>query len=161
MKRIRYDLKIKYIWRASLAFVAYVTVWPQCLPALLNKWRGVKILKPCKTYIAPNVVIDTLYPELVTIEEGVYVTRGVKILAHFNPTDGIAEIIGTDTVKKPVLIKKNAFLGVNCIILHGVTIGECALIAPGAVVAKDVPDYAIVVGNPGMVAGDVRQKSNW
>jgi len=161
MKRIRYDLKFNYIVKAILAYIAYITVWPQFLPALLNKWRGVNIPKPFKTYIAPNVVIDTLYPELVTIEEGVYVTRGVKILAHFNPTDGIAEIIGMDTVNKPVLIKKNAFLGVNCIILHGVTVGECALIAPGAVVAKDVPDYAIVVGNPGMVAGDVRKKVNW
>lgn len=52
---------------------------------------------------------------------------------------------------KPVHIKKNVWIGVNVTILPGVTIGENAVVGAGAVVTKDVPDNAIVVGNPAKV----------
>ena len=58
------------------------------------------------------------------------------------------------------LIKKSASIGANATILCGVTIGEYALIGSGAVVTKDVPDYALVVGNPGRVIGKVDKKGN-
>ncbi len=51
----------------------------------------------------------------------------------------------------PVLIKNNAWIGLNCIILKGVTIGSHAVIGAGSVVSKDIPDYAIAVGNPAKV----------
>jgi acetyltransferase-like isoleucine patch superfamily enzyme len=52
---------------------------------------------------------------------------------------------------KPVHIKKNVWIGVNVTILPGVTIGENAVVGAGAVVTKDVPDNAVVVGNPARV----------
>ena len=52
---------------------------------------------------------------------------------------------------KPVHIKRNAWLGVNVTVLPGVTIGENAVVGAGAVVTKDVPDNAVVVGNPAKV----------
>ena len=52
---------------------------------------------------------------------------------------------------KPVYIKKNVWIGVNVTILAGVTIGENAVVGAGAVVTKDVPDEAVVVGNPARV----------
>lgn len=51
------------------------------------------------------------------------------------------------------LVKKGASLGANCTIVCGTTIGQYAFIGAGAVVAKDVPDYALVVGIPGRVVG--------
>ena len=53
--------------------------------------------------------------------------------------------------RAPVFIKNKVWIGVNCIILKGVTIGEGAVIAAGSVVTKDVPDYAIMAGNPAAV----------
>ena len=50
-----------------------------------------------------------------------------------------------------VLIKKNAWIGMNVTICPGVTIGEYAVVAAGAVVTKDVPDYAVVGGVPAKV----------
>jgi serine acetyltransferase len=47
---------------------------------------------------------------------------------------------------------------VNATIIAGVTIGEAALVGAGAVVTKDVPDFAIVAGVPARVIGDVRHK---
>ena len=56
------------------------------------------------------------------------------------------------------LVKKSASIGANATIVCGVTIGEYALIGSGAVVTKDVPDYALVIGNPGRVVGKVDNK---
>lgn len=50
-----------------------------------------------------------------------------------------------------VRVKKNAWLGMNVTICPGVTIGEYAVVAAGAVVTKDVPDYAVVGGVPAKV----------
>lgn len=52
---------------------------------------------------------------------------------------------------KPILIKNKAWIGFNSIILKGVVIGEGAIVAAGSVVTKDVPDYAIVGGNPAII----------
>ena len=51
------------------------------------------------------------------------------------------------------LVKKSASIGANATIIYGVTIGEYALIGSGTVVTKDVPDYALVIGNPGKITG--------
>ena len=58
------------------------------------------------------------------------------------------------------LVKKSASIGANATIVCGVTIGEYALIGSGTVVTKDVPPYALVVGNPGRVVGKVDKKGN-
>ena len=58
------------------------------------------------------------------------------------------------------LVKKSASIGANATILCGVTIGEYALIGSGAVITRDVPSYALVVGNPGRVVGTVDEKGN-
>ena len=54
---------------------------------------------------------------------------------------------------KTTLVKKGASLGANSTIVCGHTIGRFAFIGAGAVVTKDVPDYALVVGNPGRISG--------
>lgn len=56
-----------------------------------------------------------------------------------------------DLHPNPVLIKKNSWIGFNSIILKGVTIGEGAIVGAGSVVTKDVPDFAVVAGNPAKI----------
>ena len=58
------------------------------------------------------------------------------------------------------IVKKSASIGANATIVCGVTIGEYALIGSGAVVTKDVPAFALVVGNPGRVVGEVDKRGN-
>ena len=58
------------------------------------------------------------------------------------------------------LVKQSASIGANATIICGVTIGRYALIGSGAVVTKDVSDYALVIGNPGKVIGKVDQRGN-
>ncbi len=157
MKRTNYTGGIRFLWRALLGYAAYYAIFPLWMPSLLNKLRGVRIDDYRKVYIAPNVLIDSIYPEAVTVENDVYLTRGVKVIAHFNPTNPIAELTGIDSQVQPVRIGYGTFVGVNAIILPGVEIGRCSIVGAGAVVTKSVPDYSIVGGNPAKVLGDVRE----
>lgn len=54
----------------------------------------------------------------------------------------------TNVNTKPIEIRNDAWIGMNCIILKGVTIGEGAIVGAGSVVTKDVPNWTIVAGNP-------------
>jgi acetyltransferase-like isoleucine patch superfamily enzyme len=57
---------------------------------------------------------------------------------------------------KPVLIGNNVWIGCRAIILKGVTIGEGAVVAAGAVVTKDIPPFTLVAGNPARVTREVK-----
>ena len=61
-----------------------------------------------------------------------------------------------DVLSAPIVIEDDAWIGFNAIILKGVRIGKGAVVGAGAVVTKNVPDYAIVVGNPAAVVGQAR-----
>jgi len=56
------------------------------------------------------------------------------------------------------LIKKSASIGANATIICGVTLGKYSFLGAGVVVTKDIPDHALVVGNPGMIVGWVDKK---
>ena len=61
---------------------------------------------------------------------------------------------------KKTLVKKSATLGANSTIVCGSIIGKYALVGAGTVITKDVPDYALVVGNPGKVVAWVDEKGS-
>ena len=52
---------------------------------------------------------------------------------------------------KPVIISNDVWIGGRVIILPGISVGEGAIVAAGAVVTKDVPSYSIVAGNPAVI----------
>ncbi len=51
----------------------------------------------------------------------------------------------------PIIIKDKSWIGFNCIIMKGITIGKGSIVASGSVVTKDVPDWTIVGGNPAVI----------
>ncbi len=109
----------------------------------IERLRGVKIGK--NVFLAGGNILDRVRPDLITIEDYVSLAGGVYILTHSNPTTPLRKILGSSSHKiAPVTIKKGAWIGVNAIILPGVTIGENAIVAAGAVVTKDVPPYTVV-----------------
>jgi acetyltransferase-like isoleucine patch superfamily enzyme len=99
--------------------------------------------------------------EGVSIEDEVFVGHGVMFTNDIYPRavndDGTPQT-EADWVVVKTTVKARASIGSNATIIAGVTIGEAALVGAGAVVTKDVPDFAIVAGVPARVIGDVRQK---
>jgi acetyltransferase-like isoleucine patch superfamily enzyme len=61
-------------------------------------------------------------------------------------------------ISLPIKIESNAWLGMNCIILKGVTVGEGAIVAAGSVVTKDVPAWTVVAGNPARVVKEIPEE---
>ena len=99
-----------------------------------------------RTWIGPGSYFDAR--DLV-IGEQVGWGPGAKVLGSAHTGDPVdVPIIRTDLVIKPVRIGDWADIGVNAVILPGVTIGKGAIVGAGAVVNKDVPDFAVVAGVP-------------
>ncbi len=110
--------------------------------------KGATIGRNCK------ISSHTFICEGVTIEDGVFVGHNVTFINDLFPraTNGQGELAGkADWVCVPTLVKKGAAIGSSATILAGVTIGEGSLVGAGSVVTKDVPDGAIVAGNPARV----------
>ncbi|MNW35969.1 Galactoside O-acetyltransferase [compost metagenome] len=141
---------MKVFIKGVLGSLASIIIWPSVLIALIHKIRGVKIKNITKVFIAYNVNIDNMTPELIQIGEDVKITRNVTILSHFHPTKAASEIYG-ELVKEKVIICDGVFIGVGAIVLPGVTIGYGAIVGAGAVVTKDVPPNCVVAGNPARV----------
>jgi acetyltransferase-like isoleucine patch superfamily enzyme len=103
----------------------------------------------------------TFVCEGVTIEDEVFVGHGVMFTNDVYPRavneDGSRQTEADWQVIK-TLVKRRAAIGSNATIIAGITIGESALVGAGAVVTKDVPEYAIVAGVPARVIGDVRDR---
>lgn len=87
----------------------------------------------------------------VTIEDEVFVGHGVKFINDRYPratTDGGVLQTDADWAMTPTRVGRRAAIGSGAVILCGLTIGHDAMIGAGAVVTKDVPPGATVVGNP-------------
>lgn len=153
----KYFTTPSFLLKGMVGYLAYVTIAPPWLAAWLHKKRGVQIGNYKTVYIAPNVLIDTSFPEHVTIGDGVYITRGAKVICHTAFTPLTQKIVGVEYTIGDVVIEEGAYIGVNATVLPSVRIGRCAVIGAGAVVTKDVPAYAIVGGVPARVIGDVRE----
>lgn len=90
----------------------------------------------------------------VTLEDGVFVGPNVtfsndKYPRAINPDETLKS--GDDWICVRTLIKKGSALGAGSVIVCGIKIGEWAIVGAGAVVTKDIPDYAMVVGNPARI----------
>lgn len=109
--------------------------------------------KSCKisshTFICEGVVIE----DEVMVAHGVMFTNGM--LPRATNEHG-ALLRDGDWEMTPTLVRHGASIGSNATIVCGVTIGEKAMVGAGAVVTRDVPDYAIVAGVPARIIGDVR-----
>lgn len=101
--------------------------------------------------------------EGVTLEDEVFVGHGVMFTNDLFPestnSDGSLKT-GEDWTCAPVHVGRGAAIGSNATILGGVTIGTRALVGAGAVVTRNVPDYAIVAGVPARIIGDVRNRAS-
>ena len=131
---------------------------------------GVSIGRNCTIGQNVNISNNVTIGNSVKIQNNVSVYEGVEIedFVFCGPSMVFTNVIrprcefpqrGGEFYSK-TLIQKSASLGANCTIVCGNTIGKYAFIGAGTVVTKDVPDYALLVGNPGRIIGWVDEKGN-
>ena len=124
---------------------------------------GAKIGKKCvlgqNVNVGNNVTIGNFVKiqnnvsvyEGVTLEDYVFCGPSMVFTNILNPRSKYPQVGSEYYIK--TLVKEGASLGANCTIVCGHTIGRFAMVGAGAVVTKDVPDYALVVGNPAKIIG--------
>ncbi len=92
----------------------------------------------------------------VTCEDEVFIGPSAVFTNVINPRSAISR----KAEFKATLVQKGATIGANATIICGVTIGRYAFIGAGTVVTKNVPDYALVLGNPGRHVGWMSEYGN-
>jgi len=118
---------------------------------------GTRIGKNCSigqnVNVGNNVVIgnNVKIQNNVSVYEGVFCGPSMVFTNILNPRSEFPQRGSEFYIK--TLVKKSASLGANSTIICGHTIGEYAFVGAGAVVTKDVPDYALYIGNPAKIKG--------
>ena len=132
-----YKIKLKFLARWTSQFAKFLT--------------GIEIHPAAK--IAPGVFIDhgagVVIGETAEIEEGVVIYQGATLGGT-----------GKEKGKRHPTVKRGAVISAGAKVLGGFTVGEYAKIGAGAVVLKEVPPYATVVGVPGIVVRINGQKTS-
>jgi acetyltransferase-like isoleucine patch superfamily enzyme len=121
------------------------------------------VLEGRPTFVASDAWFDSSKNYgLITLSQGCNISRDVRVLTHdWSPFCVLASLgrEGRTSVGRllPVFVGPHAFVGLGAILMPGSRVGKGAIIGAGSVVRGDVPEYAIVVGNPGQIVGDSRE----
>jgi UDP-2-acetamido-3-amino-2,3-dideoxy-glucuronate N-acetyltransferase len=120
--------------------------------------EGSQIGKDCNICAQTLIESDVVIGDRVTLKSGVQVWDGIRIEddVFIGPNVTFTNDSFPRSKEHPesfpqISIKRNASIGANATLLPGITIGEYAMVGAGAVVTKDVPAYAVVVGNPAQI----------
>jgi UDP-2-acetamido-3-amino-2,3-dideoxy-glucuronate N-acetyltransferase len=112
---------------------------------------GQNVFVANRVVIGDNVKIQnnvSVYDE-VTLEDGVFCGPSMVFTNVYNPR---SEVSRKEEYRR-TLVRRGATLGANCTIVCGITIGQYAFVGAGAVVNRDVPDFALMLGVPARQAG--------
>lgn len=157
-------IKTKLYKRIILYFL-WKTNPPKYMKKFCKYLRKLGVNAGNLSYVDLSIWLDCVDYSLITIEDGVVLSREVVILVHdFSISNGIFAI--GKKLKQPcnvcrkVHIGKNSFIGLRTTILPGTTIGENCIIGAGSVVRGEVEPYSIMIGNPAVKVGDVRMWIN-
>jgi acetyltransferase-like isoleucine patch superfamily enzyme len=128
-------------------------VWQYCVV-----FSGAKIGNNCNLCAHTLIESDVIVGDNVTVKSGVFLWDGTRL--EDNVFIGPNATFTNDLMPRSkvypdsfrgILVKRGASIGANATILPGITIGANAMVGAGAVVTRDVPDNAIVAGNPAKV----------
>lgn len=137
-----------YFWRNWL--LGNLARWaPRGVILPIHRMRGVKMGRD--VFIDPTAIIETAFPENITIGDDVRITAGCVIMSHIKAPHYLRETGLVPVVLKPVILEDHCFIGVNSVIMPGVTVGRASVVASGSVVVTNVPPYTMVQGNPAKV----------
>ena len=155
-ENVRLDASVKIFHPDQVNLYGCVVGDDTKIGSFVEIQKGASIGAHCK------ISSHTFICEGVQIEDEVFIGHGVMFTNDRFPRaanpDGSLQT-EADWTLETTLVKRGASIGTHATITPGVTVGQGSLVAAGAVVTRDVPDYAIVAGVPARVVGDVRARS--
>ncbi len=141
-------LSLNYFLRNYLLGLL-VRVAPRGIILPLHRLRGVKMGRGC--FIDPTALLETAYPENIRLGQDVRITARAVIMTHIKAPHFLRESGIIPAMLKEVVLEDHCFIGVNAVIMPGVTVGTASVVASGAVVVGDVPPFTMVAGNPAKI----------
>lgn len=155
------------IWHAFLLsmmnWAILEPINPRKLRPFILKQLGCKVGKD--VFIGDHVKIDLNHADHIILEDHVHITSGTRLLCHQRDLSNY--YVGDDFAKLGyrlgiIHLKKGCSVGMDSLIMPGVTIGEGAIVGAGSLVTKDIPDWTIAVGRPAKVIKYIpkREKNN-
>ena len=132
---------------------------PRKLRPILIRKMGCHVGK--NTFLGDYVRMDTSYAHMIYINDYAHITSGCRLLCHQRDLTGYcvgdnAADLGYKTGE--IHIGKGVMVGMETIIMPGVTIGDGAIIGAGSIVTKDIPAWTIATGRPARVVKEIPQR---
>ncbi len=130
-------------------------------PVAYARRIGVKMGKDCRLISLSSGTFGS-EPYLVTLGDHVTISGGVRFVTHDGGVWVFRREVPDIDVISPIVIGSNVFVGLNCILMPGVTIGDNCVIGAGSVVTRSIPDGSVAAGVPARVIGSFesyREKS--
>ena len=132
---------------------------PRKLRPILIRKMGCHVGK--NTFFGDYVRMDTSYADMIYIGDYTHITSGCRLLCHQRDLTGYcvgdnAANLGYKTGE--IHIGKGVMVGMETIIMPGVTIGDGAIIGAGSIVTKDIPAWTIATGRPARVVKQIPER---
>lgn len=105
-------------------------------------------------FIGQDVFIDERFAQFLAVEDNVVISARSMIILHDSAFNNVCD---APIKVARVTIRERAYIGVNSVVLCGVTIGEGAIVGAGSVVTKSVPAHCVAMGSPAKVHGRVTE----
>lgn len=117
--------------------------------------QGAKVGKNVQIVDRFNFLYEPWYADQIELSDGVILSAGVRLVSH---DSAYSNVFGDLPIKfGKIKIGKNTYVGVNSIILCGISIGENCIIGAGSVVNRDIPANSIAAGNPVRVISSISE----
>lgn len=158
IKQFFRNIRLKYLEK-MLDWVILEPIAPRKLRPILIRKMGCHVGK--NTFFGDYVRMDTSYAEMIYIGDYTHITSGCRLLCHQRDLTGYsvgdnAASLGYKTGE--IHIGKGVMVGMETIIMPGVTIGDGAIIGAGAIVTRDIPAWTIATGRPARVIKQIPKR---
>lgn len=145
--------------QSMMDWVIFAPIAPRMLRPWLLRRMGATVGKG--VFIGDHCRFDLNHANMIKIEDNVHITGGTRILCHKRNLNNYRRL--DDSAKLPyhvlpVLLKKGCMIGMESMIMPGVTIGEGSIIGAAALISKDIPDWVMAVGAPAKVIKEIPER---
>lgn len=155
LKHVRNAFLLKYcMYSVLLSPLNYRKIRP-----MVWRWMGAKVGKNC--FIGYEVWVDMTNTHLIEMEDHVHIANRCLLLCHQRDLSNY--YMGDDYAKlqynkAKIVFKKGCLIGMNSMIMPGVTIGEGAIVGANSLVTKDIPAWTIATGSPAKVVKEIPKR---